>query len=301
MTDDRLPSVSADGSARLLEITDEQYHADPCEVPSLSSTIASIIVKHSPYHAWVAHPKLNPDHRPTSRQTYDLGTLAHSLLLTDGAGLRVIDMDNWRTNIAKDRRDVARSEGLTPVLRHQYDEAASMIAAAQQQLSQHDDAADLLSADTLTEVPIAWTETTDDGVTHHRAKLDNVLVCDDGSLYVWDYKTTAGTANPHEWVKRAFDHGCDIQAAYYSRGLSALTGVSLDRIRFRFVVQERAEPWALSVVALDPPAAGVGVAKMEHAIDTWRSCMLSGRWPGYSEHVVEVEAPAWEQRWVGVS
>ena len=32
------------------------YHADPCEVPSLSASIASLLVNRSPFHAWSAIP-----------------------------------------------------------------------------------------------------------------------------------------------------------------------------------------------------------------------------------------------------
>jgi hypothetical protein len=42
-------------------INAEKYHADPCVVPSLSSSIAKILLRESARKAWFSHPRLNPD------------------------------------------------------------------------------------------------------------------------------------------------------------------------------------------------------------------------------------------------
>ena len=49
------------------DISAEAYHADPAPEPSLSSSVAKILVNLSPAHARIAHPRLNPDYRPRSR------------------------------------------------------------------------------------------------------------------------------------------------------------------------------------------------------------------------------------------
>ena len=39
------------------ELSDEVYHADPCPSPSLSSSIANLVIDKSLMHAWRAHPR----------------------------------------------------------------------------------------------------------------------------------------------------------------------------------------------------------------------------------------------------
>ena len=64
-------------------MTHADYHADVgSPVPSLSSSIANVLISRSPLHAWMAHPRLNPDWRPEPwNKRLDFGTFAHKLLL----------------------------------------------------------------------------------------------------------------------------------------------------------------------------------------------------------------------------
>ncbi len=39
----------------------EACHRDPAPAPSLSSTLARLLLRRSPAHAWHASPRLNPD------------------------------------------------------------------------------------------------------------------------------------------------------------------------------------------------------------------------------------------------
>jgi hypothetical protein len=69
------PAISADA-----------YHADPAPAPSLSSSIAKTILHQTPRHAWFEHPRLNPNFEPKDDSKFDLGSVAHELLLGKGAG-----------------------------------------------------------------------------------------------------------------------------------------------------------------------------------------------------------------------
>ena len=66
------------------------YHADPCERPSLSSSIAKILLEKTPRHAWTAHPRLNPDFAAKDESKFDLGTAVHELMLGKGVGYTII-------------------------------------------------------------------------------------------------------------------------------------------------------------------------------------------------------------------
>ncbi|MBW4971899.1 hypothetical protein KZY98_15680, partial [Croceibacter atlanticus] len=55
----------------------EVYHADQmCAVPTLSSSLARLMLARSPRHAWHASPRLNPDHQSDDRKTFDIGRAA---------------------------------------------------------------------------------------------------------------------------------------------------------------------------------------------------------------------------------
>jgi hypothetical protein len=57
----------------------EEYHRDPAPAPSLSSTLARVLLNQSPLHAWTASPRLNPMWEPKDSATFDIGRAASGL------------------------------------------------------------------------------------------------------------------------------------------------------------------------------------------------------------------------------
>src|SRR5712675_710479 len=98
------------------DISDEIYQTDCCDAPSLSSSIAKILVNDTPLHAWMAHPKLNPAFEREEKEIFDLGTVAHALLLQGEHIAEIIGAPDWRTKDAQMLRDDARSRGKIPIL-----------------------------------------------------------------------------------------------------------------------------------------------------------------------------------------
>lgn len=265
------------------------YHADPCAVPSLSSSIARMLTKESPLHAWARHPRLNPQALVDESEAFDIGTAAHALLIEGGMdNVEIIEYGDWRTNAAKEARDDARSRGMTPLLRKHWVSVEAMVTAANIQLDANT-ADPRPFTDGAPEQTIIWEE---DGVTC-RALID--WLHDDYSA-VDDYKTAAN-ANPDKWTRGSlFDNGYDIQAAFYLRGIEKLTG---ERPEWRWVVQEKQPPYALAVVAPQPGVIELANAKVDYALTKWRDCLEKGVWPGYPTEVCWADLPAWEEaRWL---
>src|SRR5262245_50563917 len=75
-----VPMTMIDGPG-IYDIPLAEYLADPCPAPSLSASIAHILLSQSPRHAWEAHPRLNPHYEPEEAEAFDLGTAAHAYLL----------------------------------------------------------------------------------------------------------------------------------------------------------------------------------------------------------------------------
>jgi hypothetical protein len=98
--------------ARLLDCSKEQYHADPTEVPSLSYSVAKILLTESPMHAYYYHPRLG-GHVREQTKAMGKGQVIHKLLLGIGADIVVVRADNFRTKAAQELRDAAIAAGKT--------------------------------------------------------------------------------------------------------------------------------------------------------------------------------------------
>jgi hypothetical protein len=271
------------------DITEARYHADPCERASLSSSIMKILIEKSPVHAWMAHPRLNPDHEPVQKTAFDLGSVAHKLLLGAGATIQVIDAPDWRTKAAKAERDAGRESGRVPILRHQYDDALTMAECALAQINGSEIAEQFGGG--VSERVIAWEESG----AHHRAMIDRMSK---GRALVFDYKTTARSAAPGDFIRTAINLGYDIQVAQYRAAVKAAHGIAPC---FIWIVQEMEPPYAVSLIQCPPALLQVGEMKRQRAIQIWNHCMETGVWPGYPAMVVEPDVPAyyadaWQRR-----
>lgn len=273
----------------------EAYHADPCETPSLSSSIAHLLCSKSPRHAWTAHPKLNPDYEEKQSSRFDVGTVAHALFLERRDPLdvvKIVHANDWRTKIAQEERDAAREDGKIPLLAHQTEEVMAMLAATREQLDALEVDVPLFEAG-RPEQTLIWEER---GVTC-RAMLD--WLRNDGAT-VDDLKTTSASADPKVWGKRTmFAIGADVQAAFHLRGLQATTELRREST-MRYVVQETFPPYALGVVTPGADVLAVANAKIDYALKRWAACLETDTWPGYSTEVEVSELPAWadDARWL---
>lgn len=276
------------------ELAELAYHADPCDRPSLSSSIAHELCSTSPAHAWLAHPRLNPDWRPTVSDSFDVGTIAHKLLLGGDTVVEVLDVPDFRTKAAQEARDAARAEGKVPLKAEQWESVQAMVAAAREQIAAYPVDPPLLS-DGRPELTLVWDDPA--GVAC-RARLDWLR---DDYRAIDDLKT-AHDANPEKWTSRAmFDNGYDVQAAFYLRGvvhhMRHDLGLVVDRLpEFRFVVVEKTPPYTVTVASLAPSAWFLAERKVDYALNVWRRSVESGEWPGYERRVAYAEVPAWEEQ-----
>ena len=264
------------------------YHGDPAPEPSISASLIRMLLEASPLHAWRAHPRLGNCGEDRKTAESDCGTAAHAMLLEGRAVIDVIDAPDWRTKAAKDARDASRAAGRVPLLADDADDVCAMVGAARAQLTDHE------ACDTFrhgkAEQTVLWRE----GDVWCRALVD--WLPDSPRWPLQDYKTTGMSANPDAWSRRLVD-GYDIQAAWYLRGVAAVRGVRPHG--FRFVVQETAPPYLLSVLEPGPDVLALADRKIERALTIWRECRRTGKWPGYPTRVATVTLPGWaEARWL---
>jgi len=281
------------------EMPAEKYHADPCPSPSLSSSVAKILLAQCPRAAWWAHPKLNHEHREKHSRRLDLGTVAHRILLGKGSDfVEMVDPDgapykDYKSKAAGEMRDAARAEGKTPILSDDLKLAWDLVRSCYAQLPEHG-CSGAFEDRGRSEVVITWRDPVG---PWGRAMLDWVLETPAG-LVVYDYKTRDGSCNPDRLGPPFVDLGYDIQGAMQERGLLTLHPELGGRIEFRWVFQELDPPHLISVVTLDPGHFDMARKKVSAAFQLWQRCLESGSWPGYTAGPHRLEYPVWEEkRW----
>lgn len=265
-------------------ISAERYHADPCVVPSLSSSIAKILLRESARKAWFSHPRLNPDHSEKEDDKFDLGSTAHAVLLEDDASnVVVIDPEaypsktgsipaGWTNKAIRAARDAARSSGKVPLLKSVYADVQNMVQIAN----------DFIAKSEIVEF---WkggeSELTaiceEDGVWL-RARLDRVTQT---RRFIMDYKTTEDVS-PETFSRQITRMGYHIQEAFYRRVARNLGAIGP---RFVFIAQSCEAPYECSLHACDPSLQEIADAEVERAIHLWRVCSKSKFWPSYGGRI----------------
>jgi hypothetical protein len=273
-------------------IVPADYHADPCPEPSLTQSIAKILLERSPQHAWTAHPRLNLYFEPDDDSKFDLGSTAHRIMLGRGRDLGVVECPDWRTKKAQEMRQFMVDEGFIPVLQHQFLRAADMADVARASLEDHEDRDAFTGDPGASEVMICWQE---DGIWF-RALVDWLH---DDLRTIDDYKTTGMSVAPHVIGLRAEAAGWHIQAAFIERGLDILDPGNKGRRRFRFIAQETEKPHALTVMHMDEHWLTMGHKQVDIAAAIWRRCIKSDSWPGYAARGIVPEFPGYkEKQWL---
>ena len=268
------------------------YHADPCPEASLSQSIAKILIDKSPKHAWIAHPRLNPNFEPDDDKKFDLGNVTHSLILGRGKDFQILPFDDYRTKAAQQARDAALDEGKVAILHEQFTRAVIMAAEFRDQIGHHEDADAFSDVNGSKEVMVCWQE---DGIWF-RSLVDYLS---DNLCTVDDYKSTGFSVAPHAIGSLAANAGWHIQAAFIERGLNVLDPDNMGRRKFRFIAQETEAPHALTVMHMDEHWMTMGRKQVNAAIGLWTRCIRSDRWPSYPTRGVTPEFPGWkESQWM---
>lgn len=277
-------------------MTAEEYHADCCEVPSLSSSIAAEIVAKSPAHARLKHPRITPPkpaeedaEAPKKSPSLDLGSVVHELALKKGGGFAVWEQPTWRGAAAKEFREAAIKAGRTPIKRSGakgFDAAENIVKRMKDQLARMDLGYVLEEGES--EKVAVWKE------SEHwmRAMYDKWLP--DRNLIV-DIKTCGSDASPDKIAREVMRWNYDLRSQFYLRGAAKLTGIPARAggLGYLFIFVETAPPYCITPCFLDATFQARGNMRAEQAIASWGRCMETGIWPGYVTQPIEIAAPGY--------
>lgn len=275
------------------------YFADPAPQPSLTQSIAKIMLEQSPLHAWAAHPRLGKAQADDddSTEKYDkakaIGNAAHRELIGRGKEIAVGDFDSWRGKEAAAFKAAAIDKSHVPILAEHHGAALALAEATRAQLG------DAGWTDCFTqgegEVVLAWSEGEGDDKIWLRTMIDWMVT----PQVLYDLKTSAGSFAPHAIAYKIDDDGWDVQAAMHERALAVLDPDGRGRRTFRFIAQEQKPPYAMVPVELTEHHLALGRRKLAVAINLWRACMKAKRWPGYPAEPIRPEVnPFREKSWI---
>ncbi len=265
----------------LKDLPESDYHAQTGEkTPLFSYSVAKTLLHKSAEHAYRQHPLLgNEKTAPT--KAMDKGSIIHGMLLGSGQEIVVIEANSFRTNAAKELRDLAYSEDKIPIL----EKDMEIILIGEKIIKQKIyDLAPYFFDDHESELSVRW-------------EMDNGVKCQ--SRFDWiqphpgkiiDLKT-ANDANPQKLDKKILDFGYDVQEAMYLQAANKTWPDMAGRFTWEFIFVEPEPPYMVSVVETDSSMSWLGEHKLQRAADKWKSCLESGIFPGYGRQVVS--APGW--------
>ena len=265
------------------------YHSDSlCLLPSLSSSLAKMLVEQTPKIAWLNHPRLNQSFNPEHDDRFDLGTAVHDFLSSGGARVRVIPgFNDYKKEAARTERDKLRALGVVPLLEEQADRVNEIVASVGEILTRRKIALGAQEAVFLAE-------------THGvmlRAMMDSW-----NPPWISDFKVTAiNLANDFVVGKQIADLNYDLSAAFYARVAELVFPEWAGRLKFRWVFVEKDAPHGVRIVEADNTTLEMGRRKANHAIGLWQRCMASNRWPHLENLPATVPYPnfketAWLER-----
>lgn len=81
------------------------------------------------------------------------------------------------------------------------------------------------------------------------------------------------------------------QAAFYSDLVSQVTGEKYDT--FTIIAVEKHPPYAVQVFAIDEASMDKGREEYQRGLAVYRECLLTNKWPAYSDDVVPLNLPSY--------
>lgn len=254
------------------------YHSDPAEQPSLSSTIARVLLNDSPAHAYAAHSRLGGN-KKESTEAMGLGSMVHSLMDDGGEkDYEIGDFDSYKGGAARDWRDSVIASGKRPVLTRDLVDANPVADALRREIP--------APVGHKSEVTAIWKE----GDAYCRARFDR-LVIDGFTGSVTDWKTCADVTD-RGIIKSIVKYGYHIQVAFYLRGLKKCADLS--DADFTLVFVETKAPYTVRRVQLTDMFMAEGNRQVDRAIELWQKCMKTNTWIDHRQSETFIaEIPLW--------
>lgn len=288
-------------AAGVHDLSAEEYHADPCPEPSLSSSGIKRLLTGSPAEFAAHNPKLSQFPELIKRdgtKAQDLGTIVHSIVLGKGAGFHALDPEDcpartkkgapytsWRDD-AKAWREEQEAKGV--IIMSRPDGARVQTAAGAMVGMLRKEYGDWPIGDS--EVAILWQRETAHGPIWCRALLDHVAL---RHMTVLDPKSTDWPISDRIARKKVSTELWAIQSAWYMEAVESAHPEIVGRLRFRFPLVEINPPFQTRFVTMSEARISIARQRIDRAADLFAKCLRDGVWPPYAQDY-EPELESWE-------
>jgi hypothetical protein len=286
---------------------DDYFAPDICRGPSISSSGLRTIWSQGPAAWWWTSP-LNPNAPPpASKDCFDLGRAAHTLLLGESGfyetfAIRPAMWPDWRTKAAQEWRAEMTALGFTILTPENIEQIRGMagLLPGQSAMPESGLANSRLVQQGLlagaVETSLFWI----DKKTGVWLKARPDVIPRSSGLFV-DLKTHK-TQDP---MKAIFENGYHAQAALIAEGAIEVLGVERSQIDFIDLFVQTVPPFRVTPIHFNPysaPAPGgtevidlmaIGVEQNRAALDTFARCLKTGEWPAADGQDRQAKMPKW--------
>ena len=274
-------------NTRLVQMTNEEYHADRT---AISSSGLKLMAK-SPKHLFCSRLEKK---EPTDAMKF--GTLVHTVTLEPGLvdSMYCVMPDGLdkRTKEGKAFWAEFQEKSAGKEVVKEDDMKAAMLMA--ESVLEHPSAALIRLDIGEPECTIFWDEDLGDGViVRCKARLDWFVEPHGVTLplgLITDLKTTKDAGDGFQ--KDAYNLGYFIQAAFYCRGFMALYGLT-ERPPFTFIAVEKEPPYGVVSYQADAEFLDIGWKECERLLRIYAECMNTDTWPCYSTEIKPLSMPKW--------
>jgi hypothetical protein len=262
-----------------LDISRQEYNADPCPEPALSQSIAHILIAQNESQAWAYHVKGGGLKRKAT-SAMDRGNRIEGLMKLGTTEVVVSPYAEYRTKEAREWRDAQVAAGRVPVKPGEQDEE---IEAAKGILARLKDEYGITFPGRKQQ-PVIW--------------QSNGVWCK-GLLDHWDEPTIddlkiAETVHPDAIASKFETYGYDIQWAAYTEAVETIRPDLAGRVRMRFLFAEPKPPYEVVVCEPDGEMRALGKLKWERAKLRWGQCLAERRFPGYANgRILRIAPKPW--------
>lgn len=236
--------------------------------------------------------KWNQDHPAEPTEAMALGSAVHAAILEPERFAR-----DYAVAPACDRRTKAGKETWAAFVADNADkhilkaDKYDLCHALRRAVEMHDAAAALLACGNP-EVSALWV----DPVTGLDCKARLDWLADGAAGTIVDIKTCED-ASPGGFARQAWRYGYHIQADYYLYGFT-LIGLAADpetgrNPAFIIIAIEKRPPHLIGVYRMGDDSLNLGHDLAEQALATYKRCVVTGEWPGYSDQIEPLDVPTW--------
>jgi exodeoxyribonuclease VIII len=256
------------------DLTNAEYHASPA-----ISKSGLDLIRRAPY--LYAYRRENPQEQTPAMR---LGTLTHTVVLEP-------DLFERETAVRPEGIDRRTSAGKADWAAFELEaegreivtnEEGAKLAAIRDAVRSHPAAAKALAGSPMIEQSIFW----DADDIACRCRPD--CVTEKGVIV--DLKTTRD-ASPDGFAKSVAQYRYHVQAAFYSDGYRAAFGEAPRG--FVFIAVETEPPYLVAVYVASETMTSRGRIEYQTDLDTFRECLASDCWPGYSSSPLTLDLPKW--------